>query len=305
MEGFKAVYTDIPKTDLKGAWVIADCLRFGRVHFHPPTDPRYASLQRLTRLRFQLVHHMTCEKNRTLSLRFLRFGTLAHDAPFSNVFAKASTTIFTEMTVEEIAQTPLGDVVIRISQHSGSRLGNGNPEALAREVQATARRSFRVTPKMDSAVGVALSMSVATIRLLEDQLRRLDKAMAQELKGIAAVDGAGLVAEIGDIPRFPNHDALAKYGGFTWRQHQSGVFAAEDLPLPRSGNVYLRYYLIEATNSVRVRDQEFAAFSERKHREARHHHHKRSLVLTARNLVRMVYALLSEGQLYVRMRRIS
>jgi transposase len=315
VEGFKAVYTDIPKTDLKDAWVIADCLRFGRVHFHPPTDPRYAPLQRLTRLRYQMAHNISREKNRALSLLFLRFSTLAQDAPFSNVFGKASTAVFTEMTVEEIAQTPLEELATRISRHSNNRLGGGNPEAVARELQAAARRAFRLNPKMDSAVGVALAMSVATIRFLEDQLKRLDKAIAQELKGIAqtldtipgvgAVYAAGLVAEIGDIHRFPDHDALAKYAGLTWRQHPSGGFAAEDIPLTRSGNFYLRYYLIEAANSVRVRDQEFAAFYERKHRQARHHHHKRALVLTARKLVRLVYALLSEGQIYIPKRGIS
>ncbi|QGP90825.1 hypothetical protein MGLY_01360 [Neomoorella glycerini] len=45
-----------------------------------------------------------------------------------------------------------------------------------------------------------------------------------------------------------------------------------------SGNYYLRYYLIEAANSVRVREPEYAAFY--------------------RKLVRMVFTLLSEGQIY-------
>ena len=57
VQGFKAVYTDIPKIDLMDAWVIADCLRFGRVHFHPPTDPRYAPPQRLTKYRETRHHH--------------------------------------------------------------------------------------------------------------------------------------------------------------------------------------------------------------------------------------------------------
>jgi len=76
------------------------------------------------------------------------------------------------------------------------------------------------------------------------------------------------------------------------------LFNAQDIPLTRSGNYYLRYYLVEAANSVRVREPEYAKFYRRKFTEARHHHHKRALVLTARKLVRMVFALLSEGQLY-------
>ncbi|GAW93210.1 transposase, partial [Calderihabitans maritimus] len=64
--------------------------------------------------------------------------------------------------------------------------------------------------------------------------------------GIGPVYTAGIVAEIGDISRFKNHNALAKFAGLTWRQHQSSKFSAEDIPLTRSGNYYLRYYLIEA-----------------------------------------------------------
>ncbi len=45
------------------------------------------------------------------------------------------------------------------------------------------------------------------------------------------------------------------------------------------------------------REPEYADFYQRKHAEAHHHHHKRALVLTASKLVRMVYALLSKGQI--------
>lgn len=64
----------------------------------------------------------------------------------------------------------------------------------------------------------------------------------------------------------------------------------------RRRNTYLRYYLIQAANSVRVREPEYAAFCERKYREARLH--KRALVLTARKLTGLVFALLNEGQIY-------
>ncbi|GAW93071.1 hypothetical protein [Calderihabitans maritimus] len=47
-----------------------------------------------------------------------------------------------------------------------------------------------------------------------------------------------------------------------------------------------------------MREPEYAEFYRKKFTEARHHHHKRSLVLTARKLVRMVFTLLSEGQIY-------
>src|SRR3712207_8409507 len=49
---------------------------------------------------------------------------------------------------------------------------------------------------------------------------------------------------------------VAKFAGFTWRKHQSGQFVAEETPLTRRGNAYLRYYLVEAANAVRMHTAE-------------------------------------------------
>lgn len=306
--GFRKIYPDLPKTDAIDAWVIADCLRFGRIRLSPPPDPRYAPLQRLTRFRYHLAQNLTREKNRALALLFLRFSSYGKETPFSNVFGKASQAVLTELTVGEVANASLEDLARLILQNGNNRLVD--PEAMAAQLKRAARNAFRLHPKMDDAVGVTLSMSLATIRFFENQLADIDKVIATELKaisqtldtvpGLGPVYTAGLIAEIGDITRFPDHNALAKYAGLTWRERQSGAFTAEDLPLTRSGNFYLRYYLVEAANSVRVREPEYAAFYERKVREASHHRHKRALVLTARKLVRLVFALLNDGQIYRR-----
>jgi len=68
--------------------------------------------------------------------------------------------------------------------------------------------------------------------------------------------------------------------------------------MSKSGNEYLRYYLIEAANALRVHNAEYRAYYETKFKEVTTHQHKRALVLTARKLVRLVYALLKKGQLY-------
>ena len=46
------------------------------------------------------------------------------------------------------------------------------------------------------------------------------------IPGIGPVLSAGIMAEIGDINRFQNQAALAKYAGLAWQQHQSGDFEA-------------------------------------------------------------------------------
>lgn len=55
VKGFKKTYSDLPKTDPVDAFVIADCLRFGRIGTKEAyMDDFYASLQKLTRARFHV-----------------------------------------------------------------------------------------------------------------------------------------------------------------------------------------------------------------------------------------------------------
>ncbi|CAH8708586.1 IS110 family transposase [Paenibacillus melissococcoides] len=66
---------------------------------------------------------------------------------------------------------------------------------------------------------------------------------------------------------------MAKYAGLTWRKHQSGSFEAEDTKRIRSGNRFLRYYLVEAANSVKNRDPEFGEYYRKKFNEVPKHQH--------------------------------
>jgi len=69
----------------------------------------------------------------------------------------------------------------------------------------------------------ALSMTLENIRFMQEQLKKLDKEISKLLKafsqtlatipGIGDVLAAGIIAEIGDIKRFKNEAALAKYFG--------------------------------------------------------------------------------------------
>ncbi|BFH13767.1 hypothetical protein PMJ10TS2_33950 [Paenibacillus melissococcoides] len=73
----------------------------------------------------------------------------------------------------------------------------------------------------------------------------------------------------------------------------------------RSGNRFLRYYLVEAANSVKNRDPEFREYYRKKFNEVPKHQHKRALVLTARKLVRLVDVLLRNDQLYTPRRKVK
>ena len=68
--------------------------------------------------------------------------------------------------------------------------------------------------------------------------------------------------------------------------------------MAKTGNRYLRYYLIQAANLMRKCIPEYAAFYARKFSESSKHHHKRALVLTARKSVGLVVGLLHRNEPY-------
>lgn len=121
----------------------------------------------------------------------------------------------------------------------------------------------------------------------------------ESIPGVGPVYAGGILAEIGQIDRFADQANLAKYAGLTWKKHNSGKRQSENTPLMRTGNYFLRYYLVEAANSVIRYVSEYKAFYQKEVDEVTRNKHKRVVTMTARKFTRLVYTLLSEHQLYV------
>ena len=142
----------------------------------------------------------------------------------------------------------------------------------------------------------------AQIKALEKEIERQVENIPNTLvsiPGIGKVYSAGILAEIGDINRFSDHPALAKYAGLAWSQHQSGQFEAQNTRLIKSGNRFLKYYLCEAAFAVVRCDTEYRRYYDLKYKEVNKYQHKRALTLTARKLVRLVFRLLKDNRLYI------
>lgn len=307
VKGFKKAYPELPKTDRVDAWVIADRLRFGRLPAPGAVGERYEALRRLTRTRYHLVWDLVRAKQRFLNALFLKFSSFAQDKPIERTFGPTALafTVETECT-EVLAATPVEELAERVARYSRGRIES--PDEVAAAVQKAARSSYRLPKALADPVNLELATHLSLIRSLEAQVKALDRPISElvatlpntltSVKGIGAVYGAGILAEIGDIWRFPNHHAVAKYAGLAWSRYQSGKFESEDTRLIRSGNRYLRYYLVEAACSLAVHDAEFGRYYRRKKAEARTHAHLRALALTARKLVRLVDHLLRSNRLY-------
>lgn len=303
---FKKGYDSLVKNDRIDAWVIADHLRFGRLPAQMKDAIQYEALQRLTRTRFHFMREIARNKTYFLNQLFLKFSGLRQDNPFSDAFGATSMAVMEELEPETIAEMSLEELVEFLQDKGKNRFEK--PEEIAKYLQKLARTSYRLNKAMQDPVNISMSVTLSTIQHIESQVKRLDKEIAKlmkgipqtltSVKGIGDVYAAGIIAEIGDIKRFKNHHALAKYAGLVWNQNQSGEFESQETARMRTGNKYLRYYLIQAADKIRKYDSEYKAFYTKKYDEVPKHKHKRALVLTARKLVRLVFSLLRTNQLY-------
>jgi transposase len=231
---------------------------------------------------------------------------MAQDKEIANSSATTIALMERFETVDELAYADL-DELTRFIDETGRNFAD--PAAKAKAIQTAARNSYRLPVTVNDSVNQAMAVCIATMRALEKQIKILDKAIEQQFEiipntltsipGIGKVYSAGIIAEIGDINRFESQASVAKYAGLVWTQHQSGDFEAQHTQLIKSGNRYLRYYLLEAANSVRRCDSEYRRYYDLKYKEVNQFQHKRALALTARKLVRLVFRLLKDNRLYI------
>ena len=306
---FKEAYNDLPKNDYVDAFVIADCLRFGRINKELYLDDyRYKALQNLTRARFVAVQNLVREKQRFMNVLFKKYSSFTQEKVFSDNFGATALALYEEFdSADTLAYMDLQDLTDFLRVKGKNHFPE--PEQVAKAVQKAARSSYRLPKTVNDSVNQVLSISISSMKALDSQIKQFDMAIADQMqlipntltsvKGIGPVYSAGIIAEIGDINRFPNQAKLAKYAGLAWKQHQSGDFEAQNTRLIKSGNRYLKYYLGEAAMSLVRCDTEYSSFYHLKYNEVNKYQHKRALALTARKLVRLVFRLLKDNRLYI------
>lgn len=305
---FKESYNDLPKNDWIDSFVIADCLRFGRINKEVYIgDYHYKALQNLTRARYFAVCNLTKEKQRFMNVLFKKYSTMTQEKVFSDTFSTTALAVYDEFeSAEALAYMDLQELTAFIIKKGKNRFPD--PDAVAKAIQKAARSSYRLPKTVNDSVNQVLSISITSMKALESQIKEFDKAIAAQMEllpnvlisipGIGPVYSAGIMAEIGDINRFNNQAALAKYAGLAWTQHQSGGFEAQNTRLIHSGNRFLKYYLCEAAFSLVRCDKEYSDFYHLKYKEVNKYQHKRALALTARKFVRLVFTLLKDNRLY-------
>ena len=325
---FKKCFAQDDKTDEKDPFYIAERTRTHRprVAWSPPLD--MLPLRLYTRFRFHLVQTLAREKCYFSAFLFLKASAYHRLKPFSDIFGATSRLVLTQVpSPDELAALPVEALTSYLHELSGHHLPD--PADNARKLQRVAHESFPLDTALVLPVQRILQLTLEHIRFLEGQIHQVEDWITAELAshpairqlatipGVGPVFSSGIGAEIGDLQRFlqgtkwdkrrkryrPRNlrdveDAVAKIAGLWWPRSGSGDFEAEDRRMAKSGNRYLRYYLIQAANQMRQNIPDYANFYARKYREASKHRHKRALVLTARKSVGLVVGLLHRNQPY-------
>jgi transposase len=98
--------------------------------------------------------------------------------------------------------------------------------------------------RLECAIDQAVEAAPASIRAVIDGL--------QALRGVARISAATLVAELGQLSRFPRPKQLMGYTGAVPREHSSGAQVRRGA-ITKTGNAHLRRILVEAAWSYRHR----------------------------------------------------
>lgn len=305
---WRKAYND-EKTDRKDAEHIATQLKAGRFKAAINRSEEYLALQRLTRERTMIVRKLAEAKNHYLNNLFLKLNTAD-----STIAASAFSTTMLELlsgvnyTLSDLSKMSLKQLTDIVRQYS--RGAFKDPEEIAKSVKKSIKTSYTLDKLVADSVDLTLSTYYQQIKMYQSQIKQFDKTIDQlaetlpaikclrSIPGVGPVYAAGIAAEIGQIERFGSDASIAKYAGIVWLRNQSGHYEQEVKKRPKSGDQYLRFYLVEAADSVRQHDQVFADFYAKKYKEVNNHQHQRACVLTARKLIRVIFTLLKNGQLY-------
>ena len=124
-------------------------------------------------------------------------------------------------------------------------------------------------------------------RLHQDAFRQL-----QQIPGMGPITTATLLAEIGDISRFPSAKHLVAYAGLDPSVHQSGRYRGRSR-LSKRGSPHLRRILfLIAQHLVRTTRRFATAYH---HYRQKGRSYKETLVIVARKILVVFYALLSRS----------
>lgn len=253
------------KTDKIDARVLAE---LARVDYLPEVwlpDEETESLRQFFTDRTSLVRRRTECKNSV------------HSVLHRNLVHQTRTDLFGPGGREWLEQLIAGTSGIRIDELDRLRLGS-----LLNEID-----------RLDALIDDQESIIASFIAVRPELLARLDRLMS--IPGVNLVTGAGILAAIGDVRRFPDKKKLAGYFGVVPSTDQTGD-SSRNGRITKQGRAEARWLLIEAAEALRKAPGPMRALYTRVHRRVGHN---KAVVAVSRKLAELVHHLLTREEDYI------
>jgi len=130
---------------------------------------------------------------------------------------------------------------------------------------------------------------------LESQITEIIESLnppTLSIKGVGAVSAAIIISELGDISRFKTPDKVLSFAGLEPGFFQSGTTEYNG-HMVKHGSAPLRCALMNCSRSIRLHNETFATYYQKKINEGKPHYVALSHV--AKKLVRLIFALETKG----------
>ncbi|MDU2898740.1 MAG: transposase, partial [Finegoldia magna] len=157
---------------------------------------------------------------------------------------------------------------------------------------------------MQGTLNAHLSSNVESVVVKIDEINEMIKPLLDEINSpIMSIPGVGIelgptiISEIGDISRFDSSSKLLAYVGLDPSINQSGTFHSSFSTMSKRGSSYLRDSLFKAAFIISQIEPVFKEYYLKKKAEGKHHYV--ALTHVATKLVRLIFHLLKEDEVYV------
>lgn len=293
------------KSDVKDALTIARLIKDGRYSEVYMPDDIYADLRILGSLREQTNNKLYAVKNRIHNVIVEYFPEFT--SVFKNPFnGKASMQILKNCPFpSQINALGVDGVILEIKKSVKKTVGRKKAEQIVK----AAKTSVGVTYGMKAAQ-MKLSMRIAELELLQEQLSDIEKAMEEALiqtgfsetllaiKGIGIVSAANILGEVGDFKRFKNERQIHRLAGYNLTENSSGNNKSSTR-ISKRGRKRLRSVLFQSAIVMVTRNDEMKSlYAHLKNRNNNPLKSKQALVVVAKKIITIIYKLITKGTRY-------
>lgn len=144
-----------------------------------------------------------------------------------------------------------------------------------------------------------LSELKVKIKMLDEQLEKErvkypEANLLTSIPGISTYSALLILAEVGDIKRFPSADKLAAYGGLVSSTHQSGSTCYQGR-ITKQGSKWLRWMLTQCVHASVKKSHKLQKFYLRiKHKRG----NQKAITATARKMLTTIWYMLQRNEAY-------